>query len=132
MIATTESRNTCRLNPLHILLFDCLDTILPLLQIFGVEGAVLVREVLLLDAFADDAFVLIVHAEAWHVGVVVRPLVAFCCSSGGGILSALLLQVPNSDQLGLLVEAILGLRWPNSPRLKLRTLRYIVVCDDRV
>jgi hypothetical protein len=76
-VLDSAGRGACRLYPVDVLMLNLLDASFPLLELFHVELALFVGEVLPLDASPHDLLVFVVHAETGSVGVVVRPLVPF-------------------------------------------------------
>ena len=65
------------LEPVNVLLFDALDSLLSALQLTEVELSSRVREVLPFKAFLDNAPILHIHFQVGCVRIVVGPLVAF-------------------------------------------------------
>ena len=67
----------CWFDSFHVLMLDIFDTLASLLQLHHIEVALVIWEVLPLNAPSDYPFIFIVHSEIGNIRVIVRPLVAF-------------------------------------------------------
>ena len=77
MILLTPVWRGSRLYSIDVLVLDVFDTLSSFLKVFVSKFSFIIWEVLLLDAFADDLLVSVVHTEIWHVRVEIWPPIPF-------------------------------------------------------